>query len=167
MKIIQVIQEAVALVRSFCLPKATFHQIEIYGDGIFRVQIEQGLSLLYEKDLPAFKIIANHIDCVVESASTRFSSRSKKGMLTIKNGILANASIPWMAAFLAYRGYKAQLYQDYRKEKKEHLFSIVPNEIHSGKHTWDYMYECLRRIGGSYDDMKALERFIEAQKNNN
>ncbi len=63
---------------------------------------------------------------------------------------------------LAYEAYRVKLYQDYLDQVKKAF--RVPKSVYSNDKALDFMYECLQKVGGSYEELKHLKDFIEKEQ---
>lgn len=63
---------------------------------------------------------------------------------------------------LAYEAYRVKLYQDYLDQVKKAF--RVPKLVHSNDKALDFMYECLQKVGGTYEETQHLADFIKEER---
>lgn len=150
------------LIRSGWLShKETFGQTEIRGSRIFCEKVKAALTLLKEKDAENCDVVNKNLLLIIQGVTTSLSPGMPDSGLMLGKGESFQSSITWLAGLLVYEAYRAQLYKDYKDQHKG-VFKI-PEDAYSGNKAYEFHYNCLRRIGASYEELEHLSRFIAKQ----
>ena len=142
--------------------KEVISSIEIKGDREFCEGVKKALLLLKEKDYPSFSMVNQNLDLVVQSGKTLLEPGRDVAVLALEGNEAKESTQTWLACLLACYGYQAKLAHSYLHQHKSSF--KVPEVVYSGKKAWDFMYECLNRVGGSYEELQHLKDFIEKER---
>lgn len=139
-----------------------FCDIEVKGRRKFCEKVIHSLDLLKDKDPANLDLINANFPLIIQSTTTFLSLGLGGAALTLEGEETLKSSDTWLAGLLAYHAYRAQLYSDY---KNQHMESHeVPENAYSGDKVSNFHYECLRRIGASYEELEHLSKFIAKQR---
>lgn len=154
------IADVIYAIKSVCFAqKKFFNRIEINGSKQFCERIFDALLLLKERDPQAYKIVDDSLSLLLESRETIFTP-SLTGIGVGISRDCYETSLPWLASFIAYQGFKAKLLLEASKRSGVSVMRIS-KDTYSGKKVWDRQYECLKSLGADYDELKHLADFIE------
>ena len=138
--------------------------VEINGDKDFCGIVKETIFLLKERDLATFECVDKHLELIIQGKTQFLSPLQGGATLTLSKEDVTEGTRTWLACLLSYQAYRTKLYCDHAKHHKR--LSGIPKSVYSGDKAWDFMYDCLKKIGGSYDEMKHLSDFVEAGKKN-
>lgn len=141
--------------------KEKVSSIDIHGDRAFCEAVKQALLLLRESDLSTFNLIDRHLNLIIQSGETLLDSHRDGAALALDGKEAKDASRTWLACLLACKAFQAKLFSVCKTQHKR--FSKVPEAAYTGETTWNFMYECLKKIGGSYEEMQHLSEFIREE----
>ena len=143
--------------------KDVVSSIEIRGDTEFCEFTKKALLLLKTKCFSSFDLINRHLEFIVEGrGETALTSEFGGAMLALDGKEVKNMTETWLAALLAYNAFQAKLCHEYKSRHKS-VFK-VPASIYCGEETWEFMYECFQKVGGSYDELQHLAEFIKTER---
>lgn len=138
--------------------KEVISSIEIHGDREFCEVVKEALLLLKGKDPSSFTLADQHLNLIIQSGETLLSP-SKWGIaLSLEERETKSVSQTW----LAYEGFRAKLAHDYLAQHGR--LGKVPQIVYSGEKAWDFMYDSLKKIGGSYEELQHLADFIKKEQ---
>ena len=142
--------------------KEVISSIEIKGGRDFCQAVKKALLLLNERDAPTFNLVNQHLDLIVQSGKTLLEPGRDVAILGLEEKEAKDSSQSWLACLLACKALQAKLFSDYKTQNTK--FSKVPEAAYTGEKTWNFMYECLKRIGASYEELQHLKDFIEKER---
>ena len=132
--------------------KVEIEGIKIKGSEEFCQSIKEALYLLKEKDPESFSIVKQHVDLFAESSRRAFGYFPGTLIaIALDKKKIISFSITWLASLLVYYARFAQV--KYKQKNKEKTFLL--------RSAGDYMYTCLKRIGGSYEELEQVADFLE------
>lgn len=157
------IQSVHAVIKNAWFAQNTeFKNVQIRGTQSFCWKITESLSVLRDKDSTSFDIVNEHLSLIIQSDTTFLSLGMGGAVLSIEGQEALRSTTTWLASILAYQGFRAKLYNDYKNQHKG--LSAVPEDVYSGEKAWDFQYNCLRNIGANYDELEHLSQFVKKQK---
>jgi hypothetical protein len=138
--------------------------IELTGDRKFCKVVREAILILKEKNQEALIVINEHVGFIIQSSKPSSLCPSETGgmLALLEEREAKGTSKTWLACLLAYEAYRSKMYQEYSVGHKQSF--KVPEAVYSGDKAWDFMYECLKKIGGTYEEIQHLANFIKEKE---
>lgn len=136
--------------------------IEITGDAAFCKSVKGALLYIKQKDYLLFELINRHLKFIIQGRRRIMNPFREGAIVGFEKKEAEGVSPAWLACLLAYEAYRAKLHHDYLAQHKRSLW--VPKSVYAGDKAWDFMYTCLEKVGGSFEEKQHLDNFIQQEK---